>query len=664
MSDDIEINLDDPEDINIAIDDDSPVSVEMPEGGMDGRSIHPAGEWSDTAEYAYLDLVTHEGSSYTAVRAVPAGTVLTDTYYWQLTAEKGDPGDPGTPNWGAITGDLSDQTDLQEALDGKAPVILSSASGSIASFSDGSASPVTALSVGIDPVQDLHGYGNPWPAGGGANVMPQFVVGTYTADGITAVVDANGKITVTGEKTTSSAVNLNLPLSITPYAIQNGYYLHLRNSQRQPSIALDIAGASLTFSEANRIWQNTTERTPGSNCKLYFASSVSGTLNFTLQPSVEATGDVTSWTPYSNICPISGRTSATVTRMGKNLIDIADYTSTSNARVVNTTGVYLKAGTYTVSFDFSTTGTEKRVQIVVKKDSTIAQGNYTLTGEVAAALVNCTVGRNQATLVCPQEGYLYMRLLGNGASASNIQAELGSSASAYEAPQIQSVTIDLDGTRYGGSLNVLTGQMTVTKAIVNLGTLSWSYESTNKFFYANVSGGVSNYGISVLPNIICSIYKTVTTRYSANWNYDSANGCISWSRDSSRVECKNTAYTSASDFKSAMSGQTLVYELATPLTVQLSQSQMQTLLGENHIWTDTGDTEVTYRADTKLYIQKLTKPTEDDMIANNNIAANTFFMVGNNLYFATSAIATGTTIVPGQNCTALSLAEALNNLNA
>ena len=49
----------------------------------------------------------------------------------------------------------------------------------------------------------------------------------------------------------------------------------------------------------------------------------------------------------------------------------------------------------------------------------------------------------------------------------------------------------------------------------------------------------------------------------------------------------------------------LVYELATPQTVQLTAQEVTTLLGQNNIWNDCGNTEVEYRADTKLYIQKV-----------------------------------------------------------
>ena len=49
----------------------------------------------------------------------------------------------------------------------------------------------------------------------------------------------------------------------------------------------------------------------------------------------------------------------------------------------------------------------------------------------------------------------------------------------------------------------------------------------------------------------------------------------------------------------------VVYPLATPFTVQLTAEEVTTLKGTNNIWNDCGDTEVEYRADTKLYIQKV-----------------------------------------------------------
>ena len=90
---------------------------------------------------------------------------------------------------------------------------------------------------------------------------------------------------------------------------------------------------------------------------------------------------------------------------------------------------------------------------------------------------------------------------------------------------------------------------------------------------------------------------------------------------------------------------------------------MLTHLGANSVYGDCGPIEaLTYPADTKLYIDK--DQTEDDMTASAPIASGAYFQVGNTLYLATAAIATGETITPGTNCTITTIADALNALAA
>ena len=86
--------------------------------------------------------------------------------------------------------------------------------------------------------------------------------------------------------------------------------------------------------------------------------------------------------------------------------------------------------------------------------------------------------------------------------------------------------------------------------------------------------------------------------------------------------------------------------------------------GQNNIFADTGDCSVEYRADTKLYIERLTAPDSADMIADSNIVSGQYFMVSNALYKATTNIANGGQIIVGTNCTKVSLATALNEINA
>ena len=96
---------------------------------------------------------------------------------------------------------------------------------------------------------------------------------------------------------------------------------------------------------------------------------------------------------------------------------------------------------------------------------------------------------------------------------------------------------------------------------------------------------------------------------------------------------------------------------------QLEPHEVTSLLGANNPWADTGDSEVEYRADTRLYIEKLTRPEEYDMIADSAITSGQFFMVGNTLYRALANIASGATITVGTNAQRVSLSDALNLVN-
>ena len=215
------------------------------------------------------------------------------------------------------------------------------------------------------------------------------------------------------------------------------------------------------------------------------------------------------------------------------------------------------------------------------------------------------------------------------------------------------------GEIYGGNVNLATGVLTATHALFNMGNASGFTGDSNRpgVYRFSIPGRRSASFVTA-----CSAYLvnnvSVTTNIdkyiSGHWSYS---GATVFFRDTRFI-----GYTSA-QVKTAVSGYMLTYELATPLTYQLTPQQMTAVLsGTNSVWSDTGDTTVNYPADTKSYIEQLTQPTEDDMTANSTIANGKFFMVGNNLYRATTTISSGSQIIPGTNATALSLADALNLL--
>lgn len=64
---------------------------------------------------------------------------------------------------------------------------------------------------------------------------------------------------------------------------------------------------------------------------------------------------------------------------------------------------------------------------------------------------------------------------------------------------------------------------------------------------------------------------------------------------------------------SPTTGAQVVYKLSTPITYQLTPTEVKTLLGPNSIWADTGDVSLAYRADPKLYIDGVYEDYQDDL---------------------------------------------------
>ena len=146
----------------------------------------------------------------------------------------------------------------------------------------------------------------------------------------------------------------------------------------------------------------------------------------------------------------------------------------------------------------------------------------------------------------------------------------------------ETYTTPFNQTVYGGTLDVLTGELTITHGYVDLGTLNWLLHSSGNF-YAEVHS--IDYAISAVG--ICSQYEQAPPIAGvAILTQDKHFASLS---NAQRLVIKDTTYSDAPTFKSAMNGVQLVYELATPTTIQLTPQKVKSLVGENHIMASTGD---------------------------------------------------------------------------
>lgn len=142
--------------------------------------------------------------------------------------------------------------------------------------------------------------------------------------------------------------------------------------------------------------------------------------------------------------------------------------------------------------------------------------------------------------------------------------------------------VPLGTTVYGGTLDVITGVLTVDMAMVDLGTLTWAswLESGTLIFNAEVDGKKQQRE----STLICSQYKPNYTVSIWVQLLD----CEITGASNSRVYIRDQRFTDNAAFTTAMSGVQLVYELATPQTIQLTGQQIATFLGTNNVWCSSG----------------------------------------------------------------------------
>lgn len=165
-------------------------------------------------------------------------------------------------------------------------------------------------------------------------------------------------------------------------------------------------------------------------------------------------------------------------------------------------------------------------------------------------------------------------------------------------------TISLGSTVYMGTLNVTTGILTVTHAYqVYDGSENWQYSengSGRQRVYLPIAGAMPD-SINIIGNIIEKA-AAPTAGYPADWT-----ALFNHNASPSLLIGVPSSITSAQDFKDFIANTNLqvVYELSAPIVIQLTPTEVRTLLGENNIYADSGDVEVTYFTDKANEIAEL-----------------------------------------------------------
>lgn len=151
------------------------------------------------------------------------------------------------------------------------------------------------------------------------------------------------------------------------------------------------------------------------------------------------------------------------------------------------------------------------------------------------------------------------------------------------------------GTVYGGTLDALTGELTVKYAIIDMGSVEYTMNTTHKFaaFFPTGTNAMIDFDshVDVAP-IMCSAYKVDT--YTNVWTNINDGICVyRVGTGDEKFGVIDHNYSDKDSFKAAVTGQKVVYPLKTPKTYNLTAQQVVALVGQNYIWADTGDVTVT-----------------------------------------------------------------------
>ena len=457
--------------------------------------------------------------------------------------------------------------------------------GDIVSFNSVSTDPLADVKVAVTPVQDLHGYANPWVGGGGANQWDEeWEVGSINS--------STGQNNVDSNEIRSKNYIPIMPLT--------QYYCYVGGGETQSNMKARFYDADKNYlgsspDGATFVYYNRAFTTPSTAYYMRFAMQPSYGTTYNNNVAINYPSTVTTYSPYSNICPITGWTGANVVRTGKNLNPSTGVNYTTS----NATRIFCKAGTYTISTN-NGASLGSNNQLYIRLFDAQTDGNTITSGNITGSNMQLN---SSGTLLYGGNGYAsvtvtiavdcWVALGFNNQVPSNftgLQMEVGSSATSYEAYSGNTYSIPFGQTVYGGTLDVTTGVLTVDRAIMT--------PTIDQFTSAN-SHGITNSRFVISPSCdyatrntsICNALPIQNTLFADT----ATEGFLMSGQDvgyirllSSRVSTKQEAQ----DFVNT-NGITIVYPLATPTTIQLTPTEVKSLLGSNNIFADCGDSEVT-----------------------------------------------------------------------
>lgn len=458
-------------------------------------------------------------------------------------------------------------------------------SGEIVTFEPREDEFVKSLKVPLEPLQNLHGYDKPWVGGAGKQLLPNRA--SYSYNGITYTRNVDGSVTVNGTATALSAYNLFQTSDVANLTPSETYHMRL----------VGYEGTDIRMQAySNNSWVAETYGTdksftiPSDSTTNYVRLRViEGTTidNVTVYPMVSKT-EITEYEPYENICPITGFTGCEVDVVGFNqwdeewenkkgystgtMLDSSSNIASKNfIPVISGTNYYLKLPSGVLVYLYGYDADRNYIGLL-----TLSNGVFNT--ETAVYIKFAT--RNDT--IATYNNDICINL--SDASLNGTYKPYNPNSAVYPVSWQ-----DEAGAVYGGTINLVTGVLTVDRAMVSVTTVAaGSTVTAGKSRWSTPS--ISN--IDALGILLSDKYEQVTNAQT----YSNIQGVsVHPTNGKLYIYDEQLATMSTAEVNAYLASNPIqvVYELATPQTYQLDPVQVALLIGEqNNIWNDVDITEL------------------------------------------------------------------------
>ena len=482
------------------------------------------------------------------------------------------------------------------------------AQGNPASFSTNMKAKLQDCVLALEPHQDLHGYSNPWPGGGGKNL---FDIGEASG----WVIPSSGSLSISGNvisikilgaggtlywRDQKLAGNKTISYSGKSSKAQARVFIRCRKSDDSGWMtSSDATISGMTYNQYFGGWYSDLGETTSFKKEgiaipacLYWNVGIgynnvavtTGNTETISEVQIENGSSATSYAPFSNICPITGYTGVDVTDAGNNLLNVDTVAegqlNGSNGGVLTNASWRVSdfmpapVGNVTITWDSATNFFQanicfyhsKSADTFISSDSAQKLGY----GHTFAVPFGATYFRMSWSV----------KINGNDYPRTNIRVNIGSADlgySAFTGSQTYPITWQTEaGTVYGGTVDVKTGVMTVDRATASYNS-GFAEHSSGRWYHNGLPSGIVS-SLEEKKNFVSNqrIYGMGGMGYGPYMEIAGTGFYLN----------KLSATETLSDLNTALTANPLqiVYPLATPITYQLTHTQITQLIGQNHLF--------------------------------------------------------------------------------